>query len=999
MVWQSTLILVLAAGSVSALGGPKCITSTWSDLVLASKNDGWALPILLDSSDVAAIHVAASTFADDIQRVTDIRPNLYNDSLPSGTDKAILVGTVGSSLISKTGATVDGDWEAYYSGVMSSPFDGVSEALVIAGSDKRGTIYGMYDLSEQMGVSPWYWWADVPTPSQDVVAFSRDSTCSHGEPTVKYRGVFINDEQPVLWNWAKTYYNLDEETPPFQTWMYEPIFELILRLKANYFWPAMWAAMFDVDGLDVTGGLPSQPIAGPNQLLADKYGIVMGTSHQEPMGRNTPEWSTYGDGDWNFTANSEFLTEFWTYGAERAKGLDTLFTVGMRGNGDIPLPGANIPIMENITSAQQAILRKVFETEDLNTVPQMWAMYKEVMGYFANGLTVPDDVTILLADDNWGNLMAVLPWGDNHTAGGGIYYHADYVGSPRDYKWLNTVPLAKMWEQLNVATSFNTTDIWILNVGDMKMLELPIEWFLSIAYDSPRWPINSLHTWLACWAEREFGVANKWEVADIMATYSMYVSRIKPELLNSTLWSLVNYDEAETLLSNWTSLAYRAKCVYESLPSQTQSAFFELVYSPVALNANLNRLYISVGKSNLYASQFKTSANIWAYDAMSAFSIDHNITEWFYSLENGKWKYMLAQPHINYAYWQQPMRNTLPPISFVQQSEPSFPGGVAYTRYTVENSLGAWPGDNQHNCAQGYSCPDPTLLPLDPYGAGSRWVEVASGGPMDVSFTATPNVSWISVSQDSGWIKKDGSADTKVYISVDWSALPAAPWSGAGTVNFTASDGAAMIVTVPVNKTASPPSDWSGFVEGDGYVVIEAAHYTSNASAQGYDWEEIDWYGRTLSGMEMLPVTNRNFSLGQGPLITYDFWAVDSINGSSGVVQVTIQVGPALNYFLGDFLAFGFQLDNNKPFQINPVPFASLGSTPADWNNVVAAEIRNVTVPMNMTTGITPGAHNLTLWGMTTGVVVERIWIDMGGIASRGWSYLGPPESKRISRH
>lgn len=486
------------------------------------------------------------------------------------------------------------------------------------------------------------------------------------------------------------------------------------------------------------------------------------------------------------------------------------------------------------------------------------------------------------------------------------------------------------------------------------------------------------------------------------AHWQFLASRLKSELINSTTFSLYNYDEADNVIQAWTNLTARAKAVHDSLDASKQTGFYELVYAPVALNSNLNQLYVAAGKSNLYATQFKTSANIYAQKAMDHFATDANLTSTFEALEDGKWPYMLSQPHINYQYWQQPIRNTLPPISFVQQSQDTYPGSWIYTRYTVENSAGAFPGDNQYNCAQGYSCPDPTMLPMDPYGASTRWVEVSSGGPMDVTWTAQPNASWLTVSQSSGTIKADGSTDTKVYISVNWSKVPqpansSASYQTVSTVNFTASDGATMIATVPVNHTVAPPDGWHGFVEGDGYVVMEAAHSTRNTSASGYAFEEIEWYGRTLSGMEMFPVTNKNFSLGTGPSLSYDFWSVgDVFNQSTGEVEITVQIGPSLNYFLGDFLAFGVQMDNQTAQTIAPVPNAALGSLPADWNNVVASEIRNVTMNMVLPDWSIPGAHTLTLWGMTTGVVFERIWIDMGGIVARGYSYLGPPESKRV---
>jgi hypothetical protein len=357
---------------------------------------------------------------------------------------------------------------------------------------------------------------------------------------------------------------------------------------------------------------------------------------------------------------------------------------------------------------------------------------------------------------------------------------------------------------------------------------------------------------------------------------------------------------------------------------------------------------------------------------------------------------VLAQTHINYQYWQQPIRNSMPQVSFITPFDASYPNEVAYMRVTAEGYKGAWPGDNEFNCPLGYNCPQPIMKPMDPYGR-ARYFEVGSGGPMDINFTATSNESWLTVSPTEGWLQGDGSTDTRCWINVDWENVPANLTSATGMISVNGSDGSVVMVTVPVNNTQRPPDDWHGFVEGDGYVVIEAGHYTQNATAdldgEPYSWEEIDYYGRTYSGMAVYPIGPQNFTAGQGPKLSYDFWAVDSMPNNT--VNVTIQIGPSLNFMLGSFLSFGVSLDDQAPVPINPVPAAPLGSQPSDWKWVVANEVRNVTMTMGLGSS-EAGQHTLNIWGMTIGVVLERIWIDMGGIAARGYSYIGPPESMRV---
>lgn len=355
------------------------------------------------------------------------------------------------------------------------------------------------------------------------------------------------------------------------------------------------------------------------------------------------------------------------------------------------------------------------------------------------------------------------------------------------------------------------------------------------------------------------------------------------------------------------------------------------------------------------------------------------------------------------------MKDTLPPVAFTNPNLPAHQGipipelGYGQTphiRVTVENSIGAWPGDSLYNCESGRKCPDPTLLAMDPYGAKTRWVDIGSSGPKNVHFTAKPDVDWLQVMPSKGRIARDASTDTRLRISVDWEK---APDKGKGVVQLQATDGSHVNITIPVFIPEAPPSDFHGHVEGDGYVVMEAAHFSRNTSSEGYAFENIQGYGRTLSGLEMFPMTTQNFTLGTGPSIEYDFWT-----HTTGSAEINVQIGPTLNFFgLDKPLAFGVQVDQTKPREIHPIPLeplgyvtekpgakpSAIGAVPKDWVNIVKAEIRNVTIPIELKES---GKHTLTVWGMSTGIVVERIWVDLGGIGKRGYSYLGPPESVRV---
>lgn len=421
----------------------------------------------------------------------------------------------------------------------------------------------------------------------------------------------------------------------------------------------------------------------------------------------------------------------------------------------------------------------------------------------------------------------------------------------------------------------------------------------------------------------------------------------------------------------------------------------------------------SVGRSNLYSRQSRNAANYYAHEAIDAFKNDARLTDVFHSLNGGRWDHMLDQTHINWFDSLEPDKDTLAPVSFINPHQPVLMGipvpelHIPYafsTRVTVENSYGAWPGRTADNCPKWMKCPDPTLYTMDPYGAKSRWIDISAGGPKDIRWTAKPNVPWLKVSESKGRVKRDGSTDQRIFVSVDWSKLPSdlVGQIDDGHILIQGSDGANVTVSAPIFVPLPVDDDYHGFVQGDGYVVMEAAHFSHNASAEGYAWEEMEGYGRTFSGLEMFPTDFQNFTVGQGPSLTYDFWTHDS-----GKAEINVQIGPSLNFISGKQLSFGVQLDDQPAKEIQPITTDRLGgvevrpgqepifvgAVPPDWIGVVESDVRNVTLSVDFEQA---GKHSLTVWGMSTGVVVERIWIDFGGIHDRGYSYLGPPESLRV---
>ena len=681
------------------------------------------IDIYVDGNDFKGLQRAVKDLQADIKNVTDVEPNIVNGTTGLKS-KAVFIGTIGRSsviddLILKGKLDVNeikGKWESYTLQVISNPVPNVDAGLVIAGSDKRGSIYGCYDLSWQIGVSPWYWWSDVPVKKKEALYIKKEKIIN-GPPGVKYRGIFLNDEEPALGRWAVEKYG------GFTHEFYEKVFELILRLKGNFLWPAMWWASFNSD----------DPL---NPELADEYGIVMGTTHHEPMMRAHAEWKQDRNGDWNYETNQENLKKFWTEGIERMDGFESIVTIGMRGDGDVAMSrDTNITLLERIVKDQRDILGRV-TGKDVTAVPQVWALYKEVQDYYDKGMVVPGDVTLLLCDDNWGNVRRLPEPGTPPRSGGyGMYYHFDFVGGPRNYKWVNTVSIPRVWEQMNLSYRHGVDRIWIVNVGDLKPMEFPISFFMDFAWDPDKWPAGRIPEYARLWAEQQFGPEHAGAIASILMEYTKYNSRRKPEMLEPEVYSLANYREAQNIVDDYNRLAKKARDMASIIPPEYKDSFYELVLHPVIACANLNELYLTVAKNRLYARQGRAAANDLAEKAERLFKRDREISYYYNKvLAGGKWNHMMDQTHISYTYWQQPEKDVMPEVSTIDLPETS-DMGVA-----VEGSSNWWPLEQTKAC----------LPEFDNFNRQTYYIDVFNRGQVPFEYSVRSGKSWINIEKSSG---------------------------------------------------------------------------------------------------------------------------------------------------------------------------------------------------------------------------------------------------------
>jgi hypothetical protein len=902
---------------------------------------GQVAPIYAADTDYPGVTIAIRSLQEDIRKVTTILPLLTNNV--SDIKPVTIIGTLGKNalidkLVNEKKLNVDGikgKWEAHITQVIDNPFPGVKRALVIAGSDKRGTIYGIYDLSAQIGVSPWYWWADVPV-KQQLNLYVMPGRYTDGGPAVKYRGIFINDEAPSFSGWAK------EKFGGVNHQLYTKVFELILRLKGNYLWPAMWDNAFnDDDKLD--------------PVLADEYGIVMGTSHHEPMDRAQQEWKRYGSGPWNYETNADTLRSFWKKGIEIMGSKETIVTLGMRGDGDKPMTeGSNIRLLEKIVADQRSIIANVTH-KDASQTPQMWALYKEVQDYYDKGMRVPDDVTLLLCDDNWGNIRKLPKLNEPVRKGGyGIYYHFDYVGDPRNYKWLNTNPISKTWEQMHLAYEYGAKQVWVVNVGDLKPMEFPISFFLDYAWSPGKWPASRLDEYARSWAAQQFGSKYAAEIADILTTYTRYNSRRKPEQLDQNTYSLTNYREFENVVNDYNKLRDKATQLYRIIPQQYKDAYYQLVLHPVEACANLNELYFAAAKNRLYVAQGRSATNMTAANVKDLFKKDSAISHYYNQvIANGKWNHMMDQTHIGYTYWQQPPADKMPSVSTIQL--PAAPQmGVA-----IEGSELWWPQEKSE-----------AVLPGFYPGCGGHYIEVFNRGQGNFNFTVMSKSPYVTVAPQNGSV----TTQQRIWVNVNWAKVP----KGIKHISVTIKGINGDIVTVNAVVNNLLPLNNVGFNENNGYVSIEAEHFTRALNSNNVKWQIIPNYGRTLSGVMPGPVTSKTLIPGgNSPHLEYVLNMIDT-----GWVNVKAYVSPTLDFTNSTGLHYAISIDEQKPQIININAEES-----KMWGKDVSDNIKITGSKFHIARS---GRHLLKYWMVDPAVVLQKIVVDTG---TEKPSYLGPPES------
>ncbi|RXG12017.1 glycosyl hydrolase family 67 [Leeuwenhoekiella aestuarii] len=882
-----------------------------------------AAQLVIDTEDYEGVHIAVKNLQKDIERVSSQKPKFSKTIDGSG---AVIIGTLGKSkyldnLIASGKLNLDSiknKWEAF-------TIQQVDGNLVIAGSDKRGTIYGVYTLSEKIGVSPWYWWADVPVKKSKVLYITSKSFTDLG-PKVQYRGIFINDEAPALSGWV------GENFGSFNHEFYEHVFELILRLKGNYLWPAMWGRAFYDDD-------PQNPIE------ADKYGVVIGTSHHEPLMRAHAEWDKYGAGNWNYTTNSENLRDFWKKGIERMGTNESIVTVGMRGDGDEPMTEVTaIELLEGIVKDQRKIIEAVTQ-KPANETPQIWALYKEVQDYYDQGMRVPDDVTLLLADDNWGNIRKLPHPEEGERAGGyGIYYHFDYVGGPRNYKWLNTNQISRVYEQMSLAYAYNARKIWIVNVGDIKPMEYPTSFFLDYAWNPENFNLKDLANYPREWAAAQFGDTYASEIGELLQTYSTLASRRKPELLSPETFSHTYSNEAETILKEYKDLEQKTLKIKDKLNAAYQSAYYQLVLFPIEALANINRLYIATAKNRLYAKQGRNTTNQYADQVQELFENDKALTEAYHSLNDSKWNHFMDQTHIGYTYWQEPRQNTIPEtetIKIPQTGKLGIATSGTTDFYPNVNTLEVLPFDQSHTVQQ---------------------ITLFNTGVDELDFKLNKLPKWLSANLKKGSF----SEEQVIELKLNPKKLPQEPISTSFSIKSADHETQINVRYQPYFEEAK------GFLAYNGMIAIPANGYVKNTG-----WELLPDLGRQDVALRPKKRFSKEITT-TNTCLEYEFYTPQQLKGT-----LSFYLSPTLDFKNQGGLSFKYQIDEGEVLELNMHQ-----DTSDNWG----ASVSNNTTHVKKAIKIAPGNHTLKIFGKDPGVVIQQIEIKSQN--SHRDTYLVAPSKK-----
>ena len=931
--------------------------------------------ILYDASDAAVVKRAAELFAADVEAVTGRRPQVT--SATGETGPAVIVGTVGGSALirrlSEAGkidtAPLEGAWERYLIQTVANPLPGIRKALVIAGSDRRGAAYGLFTLSELIGVSPWYWWADVPVKKHAALHVDAPPTYSQ-TPSVRYRGIFLNDEDWGLTPWASQTFEPERGNIGPRT--YAKVCELLLRLKANYLAPAMHPVSTSFNQIP------------ENKLVADTFAIVMGSTHCEPLLLNTAsEWDTKTMGPWNYDKNKEGINRVLTQRVRENSPYENVYTLALRGLHDGAM-STTLPMHEKVRMLQQALLdqrRILAENIDrpVETVPQAFTPYKEVLEIYSNGLELPDDITIVWPDDNYGYMKRLSGVREQRRTGrSGVYYHVSYLGVPHSYLWFSTTPPSLMYEELRKAYDTTADRLWLVNCGDLKGSEMQVSLFLDMAWDIGRFTADNVVSYPARWLAGIFGEAYYDRLEAMTREHLRLAFPRKPEYmgwgyhwnrfdhnceqLTDTDFSFTNYDEAQRRLEAYRQLGARAEALLHEIGDEARPAFYQLVYYPLRGAELMNRMTLGGQRNRWYARQGRAATNAVRDEVQRCYDSLQVITRGYNSLLGGKWNHMMSMRQ-NYdgvsAYFNLPHLAT-----HDAAGAPRLALQVAGEDVTGARAFHALPA-------------------FDNYLRRTYPVEIYNRGGGTLAWTAHASEPWVVLSKSAG----KTADEERITVGIDWEKAPSGNAVPAQIV-FRAGEQSEKVLVSLFNLTAPSRAELRGiYVENNGCVSIPAAgchRVRENDRIKITAVEDLGIEGPALQlGDPTAPL--QIFRSRDVPCAEYDFYAFDA-----GSVDVYTYVLPTFPLHADRDFRIGENTNTDTKYsvQIDDGALATPSSSHVEYSQVwFESVLRNCAVNKSTLHIDKPGRHTLRIRVGDPGIVLQKIVLDFGGMKR---SYLGP---------
>jgi hypothetical protein len=936
-------------------------------------------PFIVENDAFEGVKRIAKKAAADFEKVCG-SPAKITDR-PENSGNAIIFATLGKSPLLDTltsegkfdPSLIRGKREVYQIKFIDNPFSGLSKALLICGSDKRGTIYGMFALSQFIGVSPLHFWGDVEPERREKIEITSEIETVSKEPGVKYRGFFINDEWPCFGNWTFSRFG------GFTAEMYDHVFELLLRLKGNYLWPAMWTSSFALDG---PGSL--------NEELADIYGVVMGASHHEPCLRAGEEWdkvrgkdSVYGN-DWNYYVNKDGLLRYWEDALKRSGKYEKIITIGMRGERDSSMLGGeaalkdNIDLLKDIIKNQRELIKK-HVNQNLDEVPQVLALYKEVEEYFYGDEQTAglkdwdgiDGVICMLCEDNFG-FMRTLPTADIRDKGGfGMYYHFDYHGAPVSYEWMPSTSFERTWEQMCMAYDYGIRDIWIVNAGDLKFNEVPLAYFMELAFDFEKWGTaspNSTDEYTKIWLEKTFPQTNakvREEMAYVLHGYIRMNAMRRPEAQNANIYHPCHYLEVDRMLILAKDIDTANEDVYSALSENERDAYYSMIYFPAKASVNLMRMNLYAGKNLHYAKQGKKAANKFSVLAGEYIEKDRALQKEFALFKGGKWKGMELEQHIGFVKWNED--NYRYPLRL--QVEPAHKPRMVVSRK-----------DREEVFSRAYG--SPMTIKIDDFlylGNDEVILEIANDGIGSLDYVIEPEreYNWLQISPMKGTVE----SQEEVILRCNRQGLTDEVQNARLLIQDSETAVAVEIqIKNPVTKDLPPMT----FLENNGVIVIEANHFCGKKDVAAGRFTELKNYGRSGVGMKVFPTTACFTEHDESPYITYRFLIEEA-----GKYTAEIWTTPANSVQNKRPLRFRFESSQGGEI-ITVVPADFMAGSPSDkrWCEGVLNQIRVSKIPLVFERGV----QEISIGALEAALVLEKLLIYKEGREPLE-SYLGPPMS------